>query len=95
MTAKGGPFMADVEADCRVGRSAKVVSEARVARTGCIRFLMQACHLIVYYNTQLKGVECHYLLPTIKAQRASLICIFSPNGIKRTGAWRAETTELT
>jgi hypothetical protein len=31
MTAKGGPFMVAVEADYRVGRSAKTVSEARIA----------------------------------------------------------------
>jgi hypothetical protein len=48
MTAKGGPFMVDVEVDRLVGRSAKTVSEARIARTGRIHFLMQACHLIVY-----------------------------------------------
>jgi hypothetical protein len=45
---EGGAFMVVVEADCLFERSAKVVSEARIARTGCICFLMQACRLIVY-----------------------------------------------
>jgi hypothetical protein len=31
MTAKGGFLWVDVEVDCRVGRSAKIVSEARIA----------------------------------------------------------------
>jgi hypothetical protein len=50
MTAKGGLFIVDVEADCLFGRSAKGVREARIARTGCVHFLMQACRLIVYYD---------------------------------------------
>jgi hypothetical protein len=49
MTAKGGPFIVVVEADCLFERSAKVVSEARIAQMGCIGFLMQACRLIVYF----------------------------------------------
>jgi hypothetical protein len=28
---EGRPFMVDIEVDCRVGRSAKTVSEARIA----------------------------------------------------------------
>jgi hypothetical protein len=48
MTAKGDPYMAVVEADCLFEHSAKVVSEARIARIGCIHFLMQACRLIIY-----------------------------------------------
>jgi hypothetical protein len=31
MTAKGGPFMVVVEADCLFERSAKTVSEAQIA----------------------------------------------------------------
>ena len=50
MTAKGGLFMVDVEVDCPIGRSAKPAREARIARSGCIHFLMQACRLIVYYR---------------------------------------------
>lgn len=46
MTAEGGPFM--VEVDSRFGRSAKTVSEGRIAQTGRIHFPMQACRLIVY-----------------------------------------------
>jgi hypothetical protein len=48
MTAKEQPFIVVVEVNCRVGHSAKSVSKAQIARTGCIHFLMQACHLIVY-----------------------------------------------
>ena len=58
MTAKGGLFMMDVEADCPFGRSAKPVREARIARTGCVHFLMQACRLIVY------PFFLPYILPT-------------------------------
>lgn len=47
MTAKGGSFMAVVEADCQVGRSAETVDETRIARPGCISFLMQERP---YYN---------------------------------------------
>jgi hypothetical protein len=50
MTAEGGPFMVDVEVDCQFRRSAKVISEVRIARMGCIHFLMQECRLIVYYR---------------------------------------------
>lgn len=41
--------MVDVEVDCRFGGSAKTASETRIARTGCVLFLMRACCLIVYY----------------------------------------------
>jgi hypothetical protein len=40
--------MVVVEADCPFERSAKAVSEARIAQTGCVHFLMQSCRLIVY-----------------------------------------------
>jgi hypothetical protein len=49
MTAKGGPFMVVVEANYPFERSAKAVSEARIARTGCIHFLIQACRLMVHF----------------------------------------------
>ena len=43
MTAKGGPFMVEVDVSCRFGRSAKVVSEARIARTGCVHPMQANC----------------------------------------------------
>jgi len=49
MTAEGVPFMVVVEVDCRFGRSAQGLSEARIARTGRVYFLMQECCLIVNY----------------------------------------------
>lgn len=35
VTAMGGLFIADVEAACQSGRSAKAVSEAQITETGC------------------------------------------------------------
>jgi len=49
MTAKGGLFMVDVEVDCLIRRSAKPAREARITRSGCLHFLMQACRLIYYF----------------------------------------------
>jgi hypothetical protein len=40
--------MVDVEVDSLFERSEKGVREARVAQTGCIHFLMQACRLLAY-----------------------------------------------
>lgn len=47
MTAKRGPFIVDVEVNCRFGRSAKPASEARIARTGYVHFLTRERCLIV------------------------------------------------
>jgi len=66
MTAKGGPFMVVVKVDCRFGRSAKTVSEARITQTGSLHFLMQACRLInsrfrllYFYNYIYKRINLY------------------------------------
>lgn len=48
ITTERVSFMMDVEVDYLFERSAKAVCEARIAQTGCIHFLMQACRLKVY-----------------------------------------------
>jgi hypothetical protein len=70
--------MGVIEADCLFERSAKVVSEARIARTGCIGFLIQACSLIVYYlyicTISLAGVYlCFYSPPEWRVDNATII----------------------
>ena len=48
MTAKGGPFIIDVEVDGPFGHSAEPARNPRIARTGCLYYFpMQARRLIV------------------------------------------------
>ena len=56
--------MVVVEEDYRLGCSAKVVSEARIAQTESLHFLIQAYRVIVYYiKSNFNTLKEDYISP--------------------------------